>query len=113
MRLVTPDWPLGSDAEPPAKEKDSDTTGALLSCTSHAASPSGVVTGLMSTAPAAGSQSITATSAPSRLRQRVIGGFIGCPPAASAWPSPSHRGPRHCAPRLPPPPTRPPPSGAA
>ena len=53
---------------PPAKEKASDTAGALLSCTSQALMPSGVVTALMSTAPAAAGSSESAATSAARKR---------------------------------------------
>ncbi len=81
MRLVTPSWPAGSDAVPPTKEKDSDTAGALLSCTSQALMPSGVVTALMSTAPAAAGSNESATTSAARMRNT---GLTACLPAGSA-----------------------------
>ena len=64
--------PSGSEALPPAKEKDSATTGVLLSSTSQALIPSGVVTSLMSIAAAAVVPNQRAASAVIATRNALI-----------------------------------------
>ena len=77
MRLVSPFWFSGSLALPPAKEKDSATTGVLLSSTSQALMPSGVVTSLTSTASA---REATSASPSASASQRSA--VISSPPPA-------------------------------
>ena len=76
IRSVMPAWPAGSVAVPPENEKDSATTGVLLSSTSQALMPSGVVISLMSIANAIpGTRTSQAAKAAASRRSR----FIDCP----------------------------------
>ena len=82
IRLVTPFWPSGSRADPPSKEKERLITGTLLSSTSQALMPSGVVTCLMSIAAAGAIDSTARTAA--RTAARATRAIIWlCRPASA------------------------------